>query len=123
MLSLATSAKQFADAHEQALKAIQADRSDKFAYYMAGFVDWAMTWPDYVSARQAAGMQQQTFEELAQNGHGVERAAAPFALQASATPIVAAVRNWVFQPTVVNGEPVEITTMLNLRILPLPAVQ
>ncbi|HTF65799.1 MAG TPA: M56 family metallopeptidase [Edaphobacter sp.] len=272
MLSLSTSAKQFADAHKWALKAIQADRSDKFAYYTAGFVDWATTWPDYASARQAAGMQRQTpgiipdaglrqivrAQHLAQIEDGLNMLdtalqldpdysdameygellyrmqaaivdtnaesadltaqANHWATQASeakrrnphsspstprelaaagtisefapppppppapppppgwhgtlpappvirpaqlvipevtktglsglvqlglviakdgtvrqidvltgppplATPIVAAVRNWVFQPTVVDGEPVEITTMFNLRIQPLPPGQ
>ena len=56
MMILSTNSKQFADAHEWALKAIQADATDKGAYYTAAFVDWAMTYPDYGKARQAAGM-------------------------------------------------------------------
>lgn len=42
-----------------ALKAIQADATNKGAYYTAGFIDWVMTYPDYASARLAAGMQPQ----------------------------------------------------------------
>ena len=56
---LNTNSKQFAEAHEWALKAIQADATDKGAYYTAAFVDWAMTYPDYAQARQAAGMKPQ----------------------------------------------------------------
>jgi len=59
MLALLTNTKQFAEAHDWALKAIQADATDKFAYYTAGFLDWAMSYPDYASARQTAGMQPQ----------------------------------------------------------------
>lgn len=59
MLALLTNTKQFAEAHDWALKAIQADATDKFAYYTAGFLDWAMSYPDYASARQAAGMKPQ----------------------------------------------------------------
>ena len=51
--------KQFASAHEWALKAIQADATNKDAYYTAGFLDWAMAYPDYASAVRAAGMQPQ----------------------------------------------------------------
>ena len=49
----------FAEAHDWALKAIQADATDKFAYYTAGFLDWSMTYPDYAGARAAAGMKPQ----------------------------------------------------------------
>ncbi len=56
MMLLYTNSKQFTEAHEWALKAIQADASAKGAYYTAAFVDWAMTYPDYAQARQAAGM-------------------------------------------------------------------
>jgi TonB family protein len=56
MMTLNTNSKQFTEAHEWALKAIQADASDKGAYYTAAFVDWAMTYPDYAQARLAAGM-------------------------------------------------------------------
>jgi hypothetical protein len=41
---------------EWALKAIQADAANKGAYYTIGFIDWATTYPDYASVRQAAGM-------------------------------------------------------------------
>jgi len=53
---LHTNIKQFTEAHEWALKAIQADATDKNAYYTAGFIDWVTTYPDYNVARQAAGM-------------------------------------------------------------------
>ncbi len=56
MMLLNTNSKQFAEAHEWALKAIQADATDKGAYYTAAFVDWSMTYPDYAKARLAAGM-------------------------------------------------------------------
>ena len=57
MMMLLVNTKQFADAHDWALKAIQVDASDKTAYYTAGFVDWSLTYPDYAAARKAAGMQ------------------------------------------------------------------
>jgi beta-lactamase regulating signal transducer with metallopeptidase domain len=57
MMMLSTNTKQFAEAHDWAVKAIQADSTDKLAYYTAAFVDWVMTYPDYAAARQAAGMQ------------------------------------------------------------------
>ena len=56
MMILATNTKQFAEAHDWAIKAIQADPTDKAAYYTAAFVDWATTYPDYATARAAAGM-------------------------------------------------------------------
>jgi TonB family protein len=59
LMLLDTNAKQFAGAREWALKAIQADPKDKGAYYTIGFIDWALTYPDYGRARQAAGMQPQ----------------------------------------------------------------
>jgi TonB family protein len=59
MLSLTTDTRQFAEAHTWALKAIEADASDKGAYYSVGFLDWVMTYPDYAAARAEAGMPQQ----------------------------------------------------------------
>jgi tetratricopeptide (TPR) repeat protein len=59
MMILSVNTKQFAEAHDWALKAIRADATDKGAYYTAGFIDWAVTYPDYASARQAAGMKAQ----------------------------------------------------------------
>src|SRR5260370_11544384 len=59
LMLLYTNSKQFAEAHEWALKTIQADATDKGAYYTAAFVDWSMTYPDYAKARQAAGMKPQ----------------------------------------------------------------
>ena len=41
------------------MKAIQADPTNKGAYYTLGFIDWATTYPDYAGARQAAGMKPQ----------------------------------------------------------------
>jgi TonB family protein len=59
MLSLSTVTRQFAEAHDWALKAMQADATDKGAYYSAAFLDWMMTYPDYAKARAAAGMKPQ----------------------------------------------------------------
>jgi bla regulator protein blaR1 len=59
MMLLNANSKQFAEAHDWALKAIQADATDKGAYYTAAFVDWSMTYPDYAKARLAAGMKPQ----------------------------------------------------------------
>jgi TonB family protein len=56
---LDTNTKQFDDARAWALKAIQADPTNKGAYYTLGFIDWATTYPDYAAARQAAGMKPQ----------------------------------------------------------------
>ena len=57
MLGALVNTKRFADAHDWALKAIQADATNKFAYYTAGFLDWSMAYPDYAGARQAAGIE------------------------------------------------------------------
>jgi TonB family protein len=54
-----TNSKRFADARGWAQKAIQADATNKGAYYTLGFLDWATTYPDYASARLAAGMKPQ----------------------------------------------------------------
>jgi TonB family protein len=54
-----TNTKRFADARAWALRAIQADATDKGPYYTAGFIDWCTTYPDYARARLAAGMQPQ----------------------------------------------------------------
>ena len=59
MMMLTSVSKQFAEAREWAEKAIQADSTDVAGYYTAGFVDWSMTYPDYMSARAAAGMKPQ----------------------------------------------------------------
>lgn len=59
LMLLDTNTKQFATAREWALKAIQADATNKGAYYTIGFIDWALTYPDYAGARQAAGMKPQ----------------------------------------------------------------
>jgi TonB family protein len=59
LMLIDTNAKQFASAREWALKAIQADATDKAAYYTIGFIDWSLTYPDYASARLAAGMKPQ----------------------------------------------------------------
>jgi len=59
LMLIDTNTKQFADARGWALKAIQADATNKGAYYTAGFIDWVMTYPDYASARLATGMKPQ----------------------------------------------------------------
>jgi TonB family protein len=56
MMNLTANTKQFAESREWAQKAVQADSTDAAGYYMAGFVDWSMTYPDYMRARAAAGM-------------------------------------------------------------------
>ncbi len=59
LMLLDTNNKQFAEARTWALKAIEADATDKGAYYTIGFIDWMLTYPDYASARLAAGMKPQ----------------------------------------------------------------
>jgi TonB family protein len=59
LMLLDTNSKQFAEARKWALKAIQADSTNKDAYYTMGFIDWCTTYPDYVGARLAAGMKQE----------------------------------------------------------------
>ncbi|MBZ5577756.1 MAG: hypothetical protein LAP40_14440 [Acidobacteriia bacterium] len=53
---LDTNTRQFTEAREWALKAIQADATNKFAYYAVGFLDWNLSYPDVYQARKAAGM-------------------------------------------------------------------
>jgi TonB family protein len=57
MLDLNT--KHFTEARNWALKSIQADATNRDAYYTIGFIDWATTYPDYAAARMAAGMKPQ----------------------------------------------------------------
>jgi TonB family protein len=59
LMTIAVNAKQFGEARDWALKAIQADPKDKGAYYTAAFIDWAEVYPEYARARQAAGMKPQ----------------------------------------------------------------
>jgi TonB family protein len=59
LMSLAINSKQFAEAHDWAVRAIQGDATDPIPYYSAAFVDWSMTYPDYGAARAAAGMRQE----------------------------------------------------------------
>ena len=54
LMILDTNTKQFAEAHEWALKAIAADATNADAYYTVGFLDWATTYPDYAAARLSA---------------------------------------------------------------------
>jgi TonB family protein len=56
MMSLSTNMKQFAEAHDWAMKTIQVDAMDPIPYYTAGFVDWSMIYPDYAAGRNTAGM-------------------------------------------------------------------
>ena len=57
MMTLTLYAKQFSEAQKWTQKAIAADSTDAEAYYTAGFIAWCVTYPDYMTARQAAGMQ------------------------------------------------------------------
>jgi TonB family protein len=59
LMLLDTNAKQFDEARAWALKAIQADATNKGAYYTIGFIDWSQTYPDYATARLTAGMKPQ----------------------------------------------------------------
>ena len=59
MMILMATSRQFAEAREWAQKAIQADSTCTECYYTAGFVDWSITYPDYMQARAAAGMRPQ----------------------------------------------------------------
>jgi TonB family protein len=56
LASIALNSRQFAEAHDWAMKAIQVDPTDPVPYYTAGFLDWSMTYPDYAAARSAAGI-------------------------------------------------------------------
>ena len=57
MANITLYAKQFAEAKQWARKGIEVDPTSSGAYYTIGFIDWAVTYPDYVKARSAAGMQ------------------------------------------------------------------
>jgi beta-lactamase regulating signal transducer with metallopeptidase domain/cell division septation protein DedD len=52
---VAIDTKQMREAREWALKLIQLDPKDKTAYYTAGFLDWAIVYPEFQRAKQAAG--------------------------------------------------------------------
>ena len=55
MMAIAMNAKELNDAREWALKLIQSDATDKTAYYTVGVLDWAMVFPEFQRAKQAAG--------------------------------------------------------------------
>jgi beta-lactamase regulating signal transducer with metallopeptidase domain len=56
MAYLCIDTRQFAEARDWALKAIAAGHKDANTYYMLGFIDWMIAYPDYMEARQSAGM-------------------------------------------------------------------
>ncbi|HWB85921.1 MAG TPA: TonB family protein [Bryobacteraceae bacterium] len=56
MMILCTRTGQFQEAHDWAVKAIQAEPSDKLAYYTAGMADERMVVPEYDKALLAAGV-------------------------------------------------------------------
>lgn len=68
MLYLLVNTRQFADAHDFALKAINANASDTEAYYTAGFLDWSLTYPDYAAARKQTNMQPMDQGPIPDNG-------------------------------------------------------
>ena len=55
MMAVAMDTKQFGEAHDWVLKLIELDPKDKTAYYTAGVLDWALVYPEYLRAKQAAG--------------------------------------------------------------------
>jgi len=55
MIAVAMDTKQFGEAHDWVLKLIELDPKDKTAYYTAGVLDWALVYPEYLRAKQAAG--------------------------------------------------------------------
>jgi beta-lactamase regulating signal transducer with metallopeptidase domain len=62
MMALNTHTRQFAEARDWALRAVQANPTGKnaaTAYYTAAFADWVIAYPAYAGARQAAGMNPQ----------------------------------------------------------------
>ena len=56
MMIVSTLTKQFAEAHDWAVRGIAADATHKNFYSTAGFADWSLTYPEYMAARAAAGM-------------------------------------------------------------------
>lgn len=60
LASVALSVKQFDEAHNWAVKLTQIAPADTGGYYTIGFVDWAVAYPEVLSARIAAGMEPET---------------------------------------------------------------
>jgi beta-lactamase regulating signal transducer with metallopeptidase domain/tetratricopeptide (TPR) repeat protein len=56
MMITAADVRNWHEAIEWAEKTVRADSGDASAYYTIGVADWAMTFSDYMKARQAAGM-------------------------------------------------------------------
>lgn len=56
MMITAADVRNWKEAIEWAQKTILADSTDAGAYYTIGVADWSLTYPDYMKARQAAGM-------------------------------------------------------------------
>ncbi|MEO8595723.1 MAG: M56 family metallopeptidase [Candidatus Solibacter sp.] len=56
LIMLSSVGRQLDETRGWALQAVQADPKDTAGYYTLGFLDWSMTYPDYMAARAAAGM-------------------------------------------------------------------
>jgi len=61
LIAVATELKQQNQAHEWAIKLIQADPAAKFAYYAAAVVDWAIVFADYRQAKQDEGSRMEDY--------------------------------------------------------------
>jgi tetratricopeptide (TPR) repeat protein len=59
LLLLAVNTKELQQAREWAEKLIAIDPRETPAYYTLGFIDWSTSYPPYMAARAAAGMQPQ----------------------------------------------------------------
>jgi beta-lactamase regulating signal transducer with metallopeptidase domain len=61
MTTIAMDGKQFREAREWAEKLAAIDPNDKTAWYTMGVLDWAMVFPEYQRAKQAAGGKQEDY--------------------------------------------------------------
>jgi hypothetical protein len=53
--------KKLSEGHEWALKLVASNASDKSGYYTVGVLDWAIVYPEFMEAKQAAGVPQQEY--------------------------------------------------------------
>jgi tetratricopeptide (TPR) repeat protein len=61
MIAVSMDATRLSEAREWALKLTQADGADKNAWYTVGVLDWAIVYPEFIEAKQRAGVPSQDY--------------------------------------------------------------
>jgi beta-lactamase regulating signal transducer with metallopeptidase domain len=61
MVAVSMNSKKLSEGREWALKLVESDAGDKAGYYTVGVLDWAIIYPEFIAAKQAAGVPQQEY--------------------------------------------------------------